>query len=186
MTAADKRVSALLDRWAASIEQHREYTRLTDEVYWTKRSWPPHRRPATEVLDIAAKRLLKLQRELVLRNKSGDKKFAELLELMSVMTSMVARESIERFIPIVEPDKKIEKIAKSGIHKPERRDFVRRQELIRLIVSDAVRLMSWGRQWHTLGEDIAKIQNRPPSEIIKRVLKANRGHIEKQAITEKV
>ncbi len=185
MTAADKRVSALLDRWAASIEQHREYTQLTDEVYWTKRSWPPHRRPRAEVLDIAAKRLLKLQRELVLRQKKGDKTFAELLELMSVMTSMVARESIERFIPIIEPDKTIEKIAQAITQKPERRNFVRRQELIRLIVSDAARLMSWGRQWHTLAEDIAKIQNRPPNEIIKRVLKANREHIEKRTISDK-
>lgn len=133
---------------------------------------------------MAAKRLHKLQRELVLRNKSGDKTFAELLELMSVMTGMVARESIERFIPIIEPDKTIEKVAKKDSHKPERRNFVRRQELIRLIVSDAVRLMSWGRQWHTLAEDISKIQNRPPGVIIKRVLKANREHIEKRTITE--
>ena len=185
MTAADKRVSALLDRWAASIEQHREYTELADEVYWTKRSWPPHRRPAPEVLDIAATRLHKLQRELVLRSKSGDKSFSELLELMSVMTSMVARESIERFIPIIEPDKTIEKIARKDTKKPERRNFVRRQELIRLIMSDAVRLMSWGRQWHTLAEDITKIQDRPPGEIIDRVLKANREHIMKRTISDK-
>lgn len=47
------------------------------------------------------------------------------------------------------------------------------------IVADAVRLLKWGKSWHELPELIERIGERPPAAEIRKVLRANKGDIEK-------
>jgi hypothetical protein len=49
------------------------------------------------------------------------------------------------------------------------------------VVRDAVRLLSWGREWHELPAAIARMAGRPKSARIKQILKAHRETIERQA-----
>ena len=50
-----------------------------------------------------------------------------------------------------------------------------------LIVEDAVRLLQWGRQWHELGEMIARIAERPSITEVRRTLRNHRAMIERAA-----
>jgi hypothetical protein len=49
------------------------------------------------------------------------------------------------------------------------------------IVADAVRLLKWGKQWHELGDLIARIADRPPIGEIRKVLRTNKAEIESKA-----
>jgi hypothetical protein len=49
-----------------------------------------------------------------------------------------------------------------------------------LVVADAVRLLKWGREWHELGEAIARMAGRPGVGEIRRILRAHKNAIEKQ------
>jgi hypothetical protein len=49
------------------------------------------------------------------------------------------------------------------------------------VVRDAIRLLSWGREWHELPAAIARMAGRPKTAKIRRILKANREAIEQQA-----
>ena len=51
----------------------------------------------------------------------------------------------------------------------------------RTVIEDAVRLLQWGRQWHELGELIARLADRPAVGEVRRVLRAHRQHIEATA-----
>jgi type IV secretory pathway VirB10-like protein len=53
------------------------------------------------------------------------------------------------------------------------------------IITDAVRLMKWGKPWHELAELIARIADRPPAAEIRKVLRAHRAEIEAKAQVEK-
>jgi hypothetical protein len=53
------------------------------------------------------------------------------------------------------------------------------------IITDAVRLMKWGKAWHELAELIARIADRPPAAEIRKVLRAHRTEIETKAQVEK-
>jgi hypothetical protein len=99
MTAADKRVAELLDRWMASLELHAGYLKLDDAAYSRVEAWPAHQRPTRWVVDLARKRLLELRAQLGRRRDAGDADFFESLELMSFLTSLLGSEHIERFIP---------------------------------------------------------------------------------------
>lgn len=183
MTPSDKRVAATLKKWLESIDQHLDFVDLSDEEYVNKRNWPPHVRPTKELLTLARKRLTALARKLQNKVKQGDDDFSESLELMRVLSNMVGRERAERFVPQIEPDSVIAEAAEKSKGKhPERRDFVRRQELIRLVVSDSVRFLNWGRDWHELAKVISRLEGRPSEEITRRILKANRDMIEKEAM----
>ena len=48
------------------------------------------------------------------------------------------------------------------------------------VVDDALRLMGWGRQWHELPEIIARLADRPSPTQIRRVLREQRGLIERR------
>lgn len=48
-----------------------------------------------------------------------------------------------------------------------------------LVVEDAVRLLSWGRQWHELTDLIGRLAERPPPAEIRRILREQRPRIEK-------
>ena len=100
ISAADKRVQELLDRWLASLDLHLKYLALDDGTYAKVEAWPKHQRPTRWVLDLARTRLLELQASLVRARAKGDSSLAESLELMSFLTSLLASEHIDRFIPL--------------------------------------------------------------------------------------
>lgn len=49
------------------------------------------------------------------------------------------------------------------------------------VIRDAIRLLSWGREWHELASAISRMSGRPAATRVRQILKANRAHIEKQA-----
>ena len=100
MSAADKRIQELLDRWLASVEHHLRYLQLDDAAYARVESWPKHQRPTKWIVELARTRLLELQASLHRSQATGDSSFAESLELMSFLTSLLGSEHIERFIPL--------------------------------------------------------------------------------------
>lgn len=99
MTAADKRVEELLDRWLASLELHARYAKLDDAAYARAEQWPQHQRPTRWIIDVARQRLAELRSHLAQRKDAGDPTFAEALELMSFLTSLLGSEHVERYIP---------------------------------------------------------------------------------------
>jgi hypothetical protein len=103
MGAADERVSQLLDRWLTSVELHARYLALDDGAYARLQAWPRHERPSRWVLDLARTRLLEVRRLLGERQARGDEGFAEALELMAFLTSLLGSEHVERFIPLARP-----------------------------------------------------------------------------------
>ena len=100
MSTTDRRVEELLDRWLASVELHLRYLQLDDAAYARAEAWPKHQRPNALVLNLARTRLLELKSHLSERRDAGDAKFAESLELMAFLTSLLGSEHIERFIPL--------------------------------------------------------------------------------------
>jgi hypothetical protein len=100
MGAADDRVSELLDRWLASVELHARYLALDDAAYAKVQDWPRHQRPTRWIIDLARSRCLELKRQLVERGTRGDASFADALELMAFLTSLLGSEHVERFIPL--------------------------------------------------------------------------------------
>jgi hypothetical protein len=90
----------LLERWLASVDRHVQYLKLDDAAYAQAEAWPRHERPTRWVVELARTRLLELQASLVRYRAKGDGAFAESLELMSFLTSLLASEHIERFIPL--------------------------------------------------------------------------------------
>ena len=99
MTPADKRVQELLDRWLDSVELHTQYLKLDDAAYARVQDWPRHQRPTKWILELARTRLLELKANLDQR-ADGQASYAESLELMSFLTSLLGSEHIERFIPL--------------------------------------------------------------------------------------
>jgi hypothetical protein len=52
------------------------------------------------------------------------------------------------------------------------------------IITDAVRLLNWGRPWHELAEAIARMADRPPAGELRRILRTHRAEIERRAAAE--
>lgn len=100
MSTTQARVEELLDRWLASVDLHTRYLQLDDAAYARVEAWPKHQRPNAFVVKLARTRLLELKKHLAERRDAGDAKFAEALELMSFVTSLLGSEHIERFIPL--------------------------------------------------------------------------------------
>jgi len=100
MSTTDRRVEELLDRWLASVDLHLRYLQLDDAAYARAEAWPKHQRPNALVLNLAHTRLLELKAHLSERRDAGDAKFAESLELMAFLTSLLGSEHIERFVPL--------------------------------------------------------------------------------------
>lgn len=48
------------------------------------------------------------------------------------------------------------------------------------VIRDAIRLLSWGRDWHELASAISRMSGRPAATRVRQILKANRAQIEKQ------
>jgi hypothetical protein len=117
MSAANERVTALLDQWLASVELHARYAELDDADYAKVQDWPTHQRPTKWVLELARVRLLELKRHLNERRAKGDIAFLESLELMSFLTQLLGSEHVDRFIPLA---KKKQNASASGTVKRPR------------------------------------------------------------------
>jgi len=105
MSAADKRIAELLERWLTSLELHSGYLDLDNEAYGRAQAWPPHQRPTRWIIDLARSRTLDLKRLLGERQARGEQEFADALELMSFLTTLLGSEHVERFIPLAVPPK---------------------------------------------------------------------------------
>jgi hypothetical protein len=105
MGAADDRVSELLDRWLASVELHARYLALDDAAYAKVQDWPRHQRPTRWIVDLARSRCVELKRQLAERGARSDASFADALELMAFLTSLLGSEHVERFIPLAVADR---------------------------------------------------------------------------------
>ncbi len=99
MSAADKRIDELLDRWLASVELHARYLDLDDAAYAKIQHWPSHQRPTRWIVELARSRLDELRRQVADHQSRGDTAFAESLELMSFLTTLLGSEHVDRFIP---------------------------------------------------------------------------------------
>src|SRR5688572_21067045 len=100
MRAADRRIAELLDRWLTSLDLHAHYLDLDNEAYGRAQAWPPHQRPTRWIIDLARTRTLDLKRMLGERQGRGNADFADALELMSFLTTLLGSEHVERFIPL--------------------------------------------------------------------------------------
>lgn len=55
MSAAEQRVSELLDRWQASVALHMRYLDLDDAAYAKIQDWPQHQRPTRSATRASAR-----------------------------------------------------------------------------------------------------------------------------------
>lgn len=58
---------------------------------------------------------------------------------------------------------------------------VSQDEIDARIIDDAIRLLGWGRQWHELGDLIARLAERPAAAEVRRILREHRARIERKA-----
>jgi hypothetical protein len=222
MSAADKRVAELLERWTTSVELHSRYLALDDASYAKVQDWPKHQRPTRWVVELARTRLLELRRIADERRSQGDAAFAEALELMAFLTNLLGSEHVDRFIPLAQTkaEAPASSPAPAPASKPARRGESQRTEsrpapaarparssstaprrvstpspkpapvvdeptssnqATATVIADAVRLISWGREWPQLAGLIARLANRPPEAEVWKILRKHRAEIETQA-----
>lgn len=190
MSAADQRLTELLDRWMASLDLHASYLALDDEAYATVQDWPKHQRPSRWVLELARTRLLELRRIVDERSSQGDAGLAEALELMAFLTSLLGSGHVDRFIPLAQPRQAApgpsktaapQKRAPSTKSTPAAGEPTASEQVTATVIADAVRLVSWGREWPQLAGLIARLANRPPEAEVWKILRKHRAAIEAQA-----
>jgi hypothetical protein len=254
MSEADKRVLDLLDRWYASLDLHTRYLKLSDQEYARVQAWPKHQRPNKWIVDLAKQRVSELKQHVLERKELGDDEFADALELMGFLTSLLATEHLERFVPTALPGggstaqpetPKAEAGATSTVRarapstarpatvaspprsasartvaarpadpaprraaapaggqktpaarspapaatrttaaaaRPAARPAPRLSEQVtKLVIADAVRLLDWGNEWPQLAGLIARLADRPPEKDVWNVLSAHRATIEARA-----
>jgi len=207
MGAADDRVAELLDRWLASIELHARYVDLDDDAYARVQDWPRHRRPTRWIVDLARARCLELKRLLAERTARSDPGYAESLELMAFLTSLLGSEHVERFIPLAAPPgskpprpaepepaavprARTPPAPRAG---PKARPAPSARAQARpvpapspdaeaaTVIADAVRLLKWGREWPQLASLICRLADRPAEQEVWAILRRYRTDIEAQA-----
>jgi hypothetical protein len=208
MTPADERIVQLLAKWRTSLELHTRYTRLSDDQYWLVQPWPQHQRPTPWIVDLASQRLTDLMRIVQTRVAAGDPSLSEALELMSFLANLVGSQHVQRYIPMAEPEQQrpIESLMvqdaptarevasepapsppaaapKNGPQRPAAAAEAAEEvdEFDTEVMRDAVRLLSWGREWHELPGAIARMAGRPKTNRIREILKTHRETIEQQA-----
>lgn len=114
MGDAEKRLLDLLDRWQTSLDLHTRYLKLDDAAYAKVQPWPRHQRPNKWIIDLAKQRVGELRQQLKERDHLGDDEFADALELMGFLTSLLATEHIERFVPLAIPGREAARPAAPG------------------------------------------------------------------------
>jgi hypothetical protein len=234
MTPADDRIIHLLQKWQTSLDLHARYAGLSEDQYWLVQPWPQHQRPTKWVIDLARQRVADLARIFQNRIAAGDPSLGEALELMSFLANLVGVQSVERFIPMAEPERErplasitievpalstppaggpvaptvpltqqtptrgapnlADKLPEAGraprhdhgqSHDRPRQarsrpaapvtDDPRAQE----VVNDAIRLLSWGREWHELPDAIARMAGRPDAGRVREILRTHRAEIDR-------
>jgi hypothetical protein len=105
MTPAEKRVKELIDRWLTSLDLHLQYVDLNDSAYNNVQPWPVHDRPTRWVLELAKQKALELQAAFDSRLAMGDAKFAESMELMVFLATLVGIQHVQRYIPLADPER---------------------------------------------------------------------------------
>ena len=90
-----------------------------------------------------------------------------------------------------EPTREMPRVASRGPTAPARAATPRnhattarrasQDEIDARIVEDAIRLLGWGRQWHELGDLIARLAERPAAAEVRRILREHRTGIERKA-----
>ncbi|MGH8131196.1 MAG: hypothetical protein ACRES3_10130 [Steroidobacteraceae bacterium] len=208
MTPADDRVLQLLQKWQKSLDLHARYADLPEDQYWLVQPWPNHQRPTKWVVDLARQRLIDLQNIVKVRLTAADPSLSEALELMSFLTNLVGSQHVERFVPIAEPERERQldkarplksananststvlkpatavKPARAAAGKQKSAAKVTKQfndTTITLVVKDAARLLSWGRDWHELPEAIARIAGRPSVQQVRQILRGSKSAIEQR------
>jgi hypothetical protein len=105
MTPAEKRVKELIDRWLTSLDLHLGYVDLNDSAYNNVQPWPVHDRPTRWVLELAKQKALELQAAFESRLAMGDAKFAEAMELMTFLSTLVGIQHVQRYIPLADPQR---------------------------------------------------------------------------------
>jgi hypothetical protein len=244
MSATDERLARLLERWRASLELHGRYLELDDAEYARVQDWPRHERPGRWLIDLSRTRLTTLQGLLAARAERGDAGFAEALELMAFLTTLLGSEHVERFIPLAQPRHEappmppltvspavspVEPKAESRPPRPAAaqkpahgaelpRSKSRAASVARAarntstaskrraappptpapavvasaapavsdkatatVIADAVRMISWGREWPQLAGLIARLADRPPEAEVWKILRQHRADIEARA-----
>ncbi len=236
MSTTDRRLTDLLDSWQRSVALHARYLELDDESYRRVQDWPPHQRPTRWLLDLASSRLVALRQLHEERQRSGDPRFAEALELMGFLANLLGAEHIERFVPLARegaratattvespaavptpvaapepaipaprrasaavapaPTKQPEATTAAGSPRRAPAGTRRRRTLRRgaakaippaeprtedLVIADAARFLSWGREWPAIAGLIARLANRPGEPEIWEILRRNRQAIEARA-----
>ena len=233
MNAADKRIDELLDRWLASVELHASYLALDDAAYAKVQDWPRHQRPTRWIVELARSRLGELRRQVADHWAKGDTAFAESLELMGFLATLLGSEHLERFIPLaaatsgepaqdaiaptvetrrpaVEPTVIRARTAKAPAARartptataPASRSKTpvaqagaavapakppaapakatkapKPDKAATIVIADAVRLLSWGREWPNLASLIARLADRPPEQEVWTILRTHRAAI---------
>jgi hypothetical protein len=105
MTPAEKRVKELIDRWITSLDLHLQYVELNDSAYNNVQPWPVHDRPTRWVLELAKQKALEMQAAFDSRLAMGDHKFAESMELMVFLATLVGIQHVQRYIPLADPER---------------------------------------------------------------------------------
>lgn len=193
MTPADERIAQLLAKWQKSLDQHLRYTKLPDDEYWRLQAWPSHERPNRWIVELATQRLVALQRIVQARISAGDPALSEALELMGFLSNLLGSEHLERHIPqVAEPPaaepatparKRRGGAARASVPpaEPAARGHASVDEVV---VTDAVRLLSWGKVWHELPEAIERMADRPNATAVRKILKLARDDIERKVEEE--
>ena len=139
-----------------------------------------------------------------------NKKFAESLELMGFLTTLLGSEHVERFIPYAAPveqappakeappaaaaprpapPRAANTVGRSqagrpaaAASKPAKADKPPKPDkLTALVIEDAARLLSWGREWPHVAGLIARLADRPPEPRVWEILRTYRSVIEAKA-----
>ncbi len=203
MTPTEQRLTELLDRWLRSLELHRRYATLDAATYARVQPWPHHTRPAAWIVEHARARALDLKAQVESRIANGDTAFADALEQMSMLATLVGIQEIERFIPLADPareappgdtvlmpapvvplpDPSAPPPAASPVVAPAQESPPPPSPEAQ-IIADAVRLLKWGREWHELAPAISRIAGRPGIVEIRRLLRTHKAAIEATAADE--
>lgn len=211
MGAADERLEALLARWQASVDLHARCLALDDAAYARVQDWPAHQRPTRWVVELARTRLQELKALLAERRTRNDDGFADALERMAFLTNLLGTEHVERFIPLakaraatkaasrpqasaaaakskpaapakpVDPTVKMQTRRRAPPPAPAPAPTAAPDKATSVVIADAVRMLSWGREWPQLASLIARMANRPAEADVLKILRQHRAMIETQA-----
>lgn len=209
-TRDGEKLRLLLARWRQSLELHARYVALDDEHYQHVQPWPKHERPARWIVDLARERAASLSRIVEQRAVEGDRAFLEALEMMGFLANLAGLQGNERFIPLASVENERREVLTARTRRPRRPETPKRAEPVQAVeeptremprvaaraattrrasqeeidarvVDDALRLLGWGRQWHELGDLIARLAERPAAAEVRRILRQHRASIERRA-----